>query len=67
MWPDQVSHPGPLSLESDLPPTALLGPAYTYGHRLFEDRTSRKNGVHVTGEEKIVARTGLEPRAPCYP
>ena len=27
MWPDWVSNPGPLSLESDALPTALRGPA----------------------------------------
>ena len=27
MWPDRVSNPGPLALESDALPTALLGPA----------------------------------------
>ena len=28
MWPDQVSHPGPLTYESGAPPTALRGPAF---------------------------------------
>ena len=27
MWPDRVSNPGPLPLESDALPTALSGPA----------------------------------------
>ena len=27
MWPDRVSNPGPLALESDALPTALRGPA----------------------------------------
>ena len=27
MWPDMVSNPGPLALESDALPTALRGPA----------------------------------------
>ena len=27
MWPDWVSNPGPLPLESDALPTALRGPA----------------------------------------
>ena len=27
MWPDRVSNPGPLALESDMLPTALRGPA----------------------------------------
>ena len=27
MWPDPVSNPGPLALESDALPTALRGPA----------------------------------------
>ena len=27
MWPDRVSNPGPLALELDMLPTALLGPA----------------------------------------
>ena len=26
MWPDRVSNPGPLALESDALPTALRGP-----------------------------------------
>ena len=29
MWPDRVSNPGPLTLESDALPTALRGPADT--------------------------------------
>ena len=28
MWPDRVSHPGPLTYESDALPTALRGPAH---------------------------------------
>ena len=28
MWPDRVSNPGPLALESDALPTTLRGPAY---------------------------------------
>ena len=27
MWPDRISNPGPLALESDALPTALRGPA----------------------------------------
>ena len=27
MWPDRVSNPGPLALESDAVPTKLRGPA----------------------------------------
>ena len=27
MWPDRVSHPGPLTYESGALPTALCGPA----------------------------------------
>ena len=27
MWPDRVSNPGPLALESDVLPTVLCGPA----------------------------------------
>ena len=33
MWPDLVSNPGPLALESDVLPTALLG---TLGQRSAE-------------------------------
>ena len=29
MWPDRVSNPGPLALESDALPTALRSPALT--------------------------------------
>ena len=31
MWPDQVSNPGPLALESDMLLTVLHGPAYMSG------------------------------------
>ena len=30
MWPDRVSMPGPLALESDALPTALRGPARAF-------------------------------------
>ena len=32
MWPDRVSNPGSLALESDALPTALRGPAMIYGN-----------------------------------
>ena len=32
MWPDQVSHPGPLALESDVQPTGLHGLAIDAGN-----------------------------------
>ena len=30
MWPNRVSKPGHLALESDALPTALLGPAFVF-------------------------------------
>ena len=38
MWLDRVSNPGPLALESDVLPTALLGPAVN--HVTTSDRVS---------------------------
>ena len=34
MWPDWVSNPGPLALETDALPTALRGPAESAVKRL---------------------------------
>ena len=31
MWPDRVSNPRPLALESDALPTAIRGPAFLKG------------------------------------
>ena len=36
MWPDRVSNPGPLALESDALPTALRGPA-KFGLRVLRE------------------------------
>ena len=45
MWPDRVSNPGPLALESDALPTALRGPAR---------HTSRKDFAQAVHTCKLI-------------
>ena len=37
MWPDRVSNPGPLALESEALPTALRGPAQIDVFQSYQD------------------------------
>ena len=46
MWPDWVSNPGPLPLESDALPTALRGPAVCVCERERE-REREREGVPI--------------------
>ena len=52
MWPDLVSNPGPLPLESDALPTALRGPTVcvcvcVYGCVCEREREREREGVHI--------------------
>ena len=50
MWPDWVSNPGPLPLQSDALPTALRGPAVCVCVCVcvcVREREREREGVHI--------------------
>ena len=65
MWPDRVSNPGPLALESDALPTALCGPAvcvcvcvYLYSHVPGGKFYFEKNHSHFFRGQKLLHARG---------
>ena len=54
MWPDRVSNPGPLALESDALPTALRGLA---AHRLMMLYICTKFRENILDDIKVIERT----------
>ena len=47
MWPDWLSNPGPLALESDALPTALRGPATEKGGKYENGRFASSYSVTI--------------------
>ena len=64
MWPDWVSNPGPLALESDTQPTGLCGQAYKNlllneeQILLFKNRPTFKRPASCRVENKLQGKFG---------
>ena len=58
MWPDQVTNPGPLALESDALPTAVRGPAQISMMNGYTHTFSRHfcEGVNIAGSKSFLLR-----------
>ena len=70
MWPDRVSNPGPLVLESDAVPTALCDPAYSkylfhvFAHYVTFMKTRVPYKFYILGQ--IGLSKQCRPRSDCF-